>query len=97
MTMQSNSQQQLRHICERLVRLEDDKKEIADEIKETKATAKSDGFDTALIAKTVKLMRLDAEKRKKALDQHDLFDTYIHAVGLLDEKQDETTDEGGEE
>jgi uncharacterized protein (UPF0335 family) len=94
MTMQSNSQKQLRHICERLVRLEDDKTSIANEIKETKATAKSDGFDTALITKTVRLMRLDAEKRKKELDQLDLLDSYVHAVGLLDEKSE---DEGGEE
>ena len=83
--MQSNSQKQLLHICERLVRLENDKQEIADEIKETKAAAKSDGFDTALISKTVKLMRMEEEKRKKALEQHDLFDTYLHAVDLLPE------------
>lgn len=81
--MQSNSQSALRHICERLVALENDKAEIADEIKETKAKAKADGFDTALITKTVRIMRMEEERRKKALEQHDLFDTYLHAVDLL--------------
>lgn len=89
--MQSNSQKALRHICERLVALENDKAEISAEIKETKDAAKSDGFDAALITKTVRLLRMEEEKRKKALDQHSLFDVYLHANGLLDEKAEEET------
>lgn len=92
--MQSNSAKALRHICERLVALENDKAEIAEEIKETKAAAKSDGFDATLISKTVRLLRMEHEKRKKALDQHSLFDVYLHASGLLDEtKEEEPSDD----
>jgi len=83
--MQSNSQKQFLHICERLVRMEDEKAEIAKDIAITKAAAKNDGFDPALIAKTVRLMRMEGEKRKRALEQHDLFDTYLHAAGLIAE------------
>lgn len=83
--MQSNSQSQLRHICERFVRLEDQKAEIAEEITATKAAAKSDGFDPSLITKTVRLMRMEEEKRKKAIEQHGQLDLYYHALGLLPE------------
>ena len=83
--MQSNVQSALRHICERLVALEDDKAEIADEIKMTKAAAKSDGFDAALITKTVRIMRMEKLRQQKAIEQHDLFSNYLHAVDLLPE------------
>lgn len=83
--MQDNSQKALLHICERLVRLEDDKAEIVKNIAITKAAAKSDGFDPALIVKTVRLMRMEGEKRKKALEQHGQLDLYYHAVGLIAE------------
>lgn len=61
----TNSQSELRHICNRLVKLENDKAEIAAEIAETKKRAKDDGFDTALITKTVRIMRMEAEKQKR--------------------------------
>jgi uncharacterized protein (UPF0335 family) len=83
--MQSNTQSALRHICERLVALENDKAEIAEEIKTTKAAAKADGFDAALISKTVRIMRMEKAKQEKALEQHDLFDSYLHATGLIAE------------
>lgn len=85
----SNSQAALRHICDRLVALETDKAEIAEEIKTTLADAKSDGFDPALITKTVKLMLMEAEKRQKAFDQMDLLDTYIVRVGLRPDADEE--------
>lgn len=99
MTMQSNSQQQLRHICERLVRLENERAELGDEVKDIKKQAKDDGFDPALINKTVRLLRMEREKRKKEIEQMDLLDTYIHAVGILDEpdSDNELADDGSEE
>lgn len=81
----------LRRRCEAIARLEQQRKELADEIKELKAAAKSDGYDVPLITKTVSLMLKDTAKQKKALDQHSLFDSYLSAVGLLpdDEKEAE--------
>lgn len=79
----------LRRRCEAIARLEQQRKELADEIKELKATAKSDGYDVPLITKTVSLMLKDADKQKKALDQHCLFDTYLAAVGLLPDDEPE--------
>ena len=80
----------LRRRCEAIARLEQQRKELADEIKELKAAAKSDGYDVPLITKTVSLMLKDTAKQKKALDQHSLFDSYLSAVGLLpDDSKDE--------
>lgn len=73
----------LRQRCETIVRLEQQRKELAEQIKEHKAAAKDAGYDVPLITKTVSLMLKDTEKQKKALDQHSLFDSYLAAVGLL--------------
>lgn len=100
MTLQSNSQQALRHICQRIASLENDRAELADEIKQAKSAAKSDGFDPKLITKTVRLMRMDADKLNKEREQQDLLEVYMHAVGLLGDgatKADQTTDDGSEE
>ena len=78
----------IRSRCEAIARLEQQRKELAAEIKELKATAKADGYDVSLITKTVSLMLKDADKQKKAIEQHELFDTYLNAVGLLSEPEE---------
>jgi uncharacterized protein (UPF0335 family) len=72
----------LNETCTRIAALETQRAEFAAEIKAIKSDAKSEGYDPALIAKTVKLMMMEADKRKKALDQLHLFDSYLDAVGL---------------
>jgi uncharacterized protein (UPF0335 family) len=72
----------LNETCSKIAALETQRAEIAAEIKAIKSDAKSEGYDPALIAKTVKLMMMEADKRKKALDQLNLFDSYLNAVGL---------------
>lgn len=74
---------ELNAICKRIFDMEEDRKELASEIAKVKKDAKDSGFDTALIAKTVRIMLLNGRKRKEALDQHELFDTYLSAVGLI--------------
>lgn len=79
---------ELHRICTRLVAIEEERKTLADEAKAIKDAAKADGFDTTLITKTVKLMMLDGEKRRAALDQIELFDSYLAGVGLIDDRDD---------
>lgn len=76
---------ELKQYCERLARLAEEKKTIAADEKEIKAEAESKGFDKALIAKTVSLMLKSDKARAKALEQHELFDTYLVAAGLIAE------------
>ena len=72
----------LNETCSKIAALETQRAEFAAEIKAIKSDAKSEGYDPALIAKTVKLMMMEEAKRKKVLDQLNLFDSYLNAVGL---------------
>lgn len=74
---------ELKALAERIARLEDDKAEIASDIRDLKAEAKAQGYDPTVLAKVVRVMRMEEDKRKKALDQIELFDTYLAGVGLL--------------
>lgn len=76
----------LHEICQRIASLESERRNLAGDIADAKAAAKSDGYDAALISKTVRLMLLSDDKRQKALQQHDLFDTYLAAAGLIPDR-----------
>ncbi|MEO0361172.1 MAG: DUF2312 domain-containing protein [Pseudomonadota bacterium] len=70
---------QLRSIVERIERLEDEKKEIADQIKEVFAEAKANGFDTKTLRKVISLRKKDAEERQ---EEEAMLDLYLHALGM---------------
>lgn len=71
---------QLRSIVERVERLEEEKKSIADDIKEIYAEAKGNGFDPKTIKEIVKLRALDANERA---EREALLDIYKAALGML--------------
>lgn len=81
MTDQS-TRDQLKQIIERVERLEDDKADIAADIKEVYAEAKSRGFDTKAIKAIIRIRKQDENARKEA---EAVLDTYMHALGMLDE------------
>ena len=70
---------QLRMFIERIERLEDEKRGIADDVKEVYAEAKSNGYDTKTMRKIVALRRME----KYARDEADaLLHTYREALGM---------------
>jgi uncharacterized protein (UPF0335 family) len=70
---------QLRLFIERIERLEEEKKGIADDVKDVYAEAKANGYDTKTMRKIVALRRLE----KNARDEADaLLETYRTALGL---------------
>jgi len=70
---------QLRLFIERIERLEEEKKGIADDIKDVYAESKSNGYDTKTMRKVVSLRKME----KHARDEADaLLDTYRNALGL---------------
>ncbi len=70
---------QLRLFIERIERLEEEKKGIADDVKDVYAEAKANGYDTKTMRKIVALRRLE----KHARDEADaLLETYRTALGL---------------
>lgn len=73
------SAEQLRLLIERIERLEEEKRGIADDIKDVYAEAKATGFDTKTMRKVVALRKLDKHVRDEA-DM--LLDTYRTALGM---------------
>ncbi len=71
---------QLKSIVERVERLEEEKKAIADDIKDVFAEAKVHGFDVKALRTIVKLRKQDANERK---EQEAILETYMHALGML--------------
>jgi len=70
---------QLRLLIERIERLEEEKKGIADDIKDVYGEAKSTGFDVKTIRTIVRLRKLEKHHRDEA---EALLETYKQALGL---------------
>jgi len=83
--LQGAAQSQLRQYVEQLERLEEEKKAIADDIRDKFAEAKAVGFD-------IKVMRQILRLRKKSKDDRDeeeaILTTYLHALGMIDSFDD---------
>jgi uncharacterized protein (UPF0335 family) len=71
---------QITSIVQRIERLEDEKSQIAEDIKEVYKEAKGNGFDPKIIKKVVSLRKMDAAKR---LEEQALIATYMDALGML--------------
>ncbi|AZN73188.1 DUF2312 domain-containing protein [Georhizobium profundi] len=70
---------QLRAFVERIERLEEEKKTIADDIKDVYAEAKGTGFDTKALRRVISLRKIDKDER---MEQEAILDTYLHALGM---------------
>lgn len=70
---------QLRSIIERIERLEEEKQEVADQIKEVFAEAKSNGFDVKTLRKVVSLRKKDPDDRSQ---EQAMLDLYLQALGM---------------
>lgn len=76
--LNQNAQTQLKSIIERVERLEQEKAEIAEQIKEVFSEAKGNGFDVKAIRKVVRLRKIDRAKR---MEEEAILDTYLVAIG----------------
>ena len=71
---------QLKAFVERVERLEEEKKAIADDIRDVYAEAKGNGFDVKTLRVVVRLRKQDVNERK---EQEAVLETYLHALGML--------------
>ena len=69
----------LQSFVERVERLNEEKANIAADIKEVMAEAKSAGFDTKAIRKIIALRKLEPSERQ---EQAHLLDVYCRALGM---------------
>lgn len=82
MTIGSNSEKELEALIQRVERLEQEKANLAEDIKEIYAEAKMTGFDTKAMRKVVAERKLDLLERRT---RREVFDTYAKAVNLYDD------------
>jgi|ERR1700674_2489707 len=71
----------LKAFVERIERLEEEKKALADDIRDVYAEAKAQGFDTKALRTIVRIRKQDAEERQ---EQEAILETYLQALGMLD-------------
>ncbi len=69
----------LKSFLDRVERLEEEKKGLADDIKEIYAEAKGTGFDVKTMRKILKLRKMETEKRR---EEEELLELYKAAIGL---------------
>jgi uncharacterized protein (UPF0335 family) len=71
---------QLKAIVERIERLEEEKKAIADDIKDVYAEAKGNGYDVKALRKIIRLRKQDKDERA---EEEAILETYMHALGMI--------------
>jgi len=81
------SGERLRQYISRIEKLEEEKGDIADNIRDTYADAKSNGFDPKIMRQVIKLRKMDVQERQ---EQENVLDVYLHAMGMIPsfEKED---------
>ena len=71
--------EELRLLIERIERLEEEKKAIADDVKDVYGEAKARGYDTKTIRAIVRLRKMENHVRQEA---EALLETYKAALGI---------------
>jgi len=71
---------QLKAFVERIERLEEEKKAIADDVRDVYAEAKANGYHVKALRKVVRMRKQDVNERK---EQEAILETYLHALGML--------------
>jgi len=69
----------LKAFVERIERLTEEAKALADDIKDVYAEAKGNGFDTKIIRKIVAIRKMDRDKRR---EEEEILDLYMAALGI---------------
>jgi len=78
--------ERLKSFIERIERLEEEKRALAEDIKEVFSEAKGVGFDVKIMRQLIRLRRMDQEDLD---EQEALLDTYKRALGMLPEAPSE--------
>jgi uncharacterized protein (UPF0335 family) len=74
------AKEHLKAVVERVEHLEEEKKAIADDIRDVYAEAKANGFDIKALRAIVRLRKQDANERR---EQETILETYMLALGML--------------
>lgn len=70
---------QLKSFVERIERLEEEKRALAEDIKEVYSEAKGRGFEIKILRKVISLRKRDQQQRD---EEEALLDVYMRALGM---------------
>ncbi|HLD95424.1 MAG TPA: DUF2312 domain-containing protein [Alphaproteobacteria bacterium] len=71
---------QLRQFIESIEKLEEEKAQIQEQVKEVFAHAKSEGFDVKVMKQVIKLRKM---KKEDLVEQEELLEVYKQALGMV--------------
>lgn len=80
MTINKSTQDQLRQLVESIERLEEEKRGIAEDVKEKYGEARAMGFDVKILRHVIKLRKVDKADRDEA---QAMLEVYMNALGML--------------
>ena len=80
MSEATTADEQLRLFIERIERLEEEKKGIADDIRDVYLESKSQGYDPKIMRQIVRLRKMKPDDRS---EQDMLLETYKTALGMV--------------
>lgn len=75
----TNYDERMKLLIERIERLEEEKKGIADDIKDVYAEAKAVGYDAKILRQIIKIRAMNPDDRR---EHYALLGTYANALGL---------------
>jgi uncharacterized protein (UPF0335 family) len=73
------AKEHLRSFIERIERLEEEKKALADDIREVYSEAKGTGFDAKVMRQVIRLRKMESADRQ---EQEAMLDLYLGALGM---------------
>lgn len=73
-------QGRLKSFLERIERIEEDKAGVMADLKDVYAQAKGEGFDTKIMRRVIRIMKMDKAKRQ---EEDAILDLYLSAIGGL--------------
>jgi uncharacterized protein (UPF0335 family) len=71
---------QLRQYIEKIEKLEEEKSELQEHVKEAFAQAKNDGFDVKIMRKILAMRKM---KKEELMEQQELLEIYAKALGMV--------------
>ncbi len=77
--LNTSDSSKLKLYIDKLERMEEEKKELVEQISDVLKQAKSDGFDTKIIKKVLSIRKVP---KQDLLEQEELLDLYMHALGM---------------
>ena len=81
-TLQASAQKQLRQLVEQIERLEEEKKQLAGDIRDKYLEAKAVGFDVKALRQIIRLRKKSQSERQ---EEDTVLQVYLHALVMLED------------